>query len=119
MSNFTPLVKKEYEFEGDTIRVTFSRLKRKHMLSAMPLLAKLTKAKEAEDDEAVAELMGQILDTIVDVIPEYVQEFSGLNDAAGETVSIEAVIDNFYFMKLCMNMSLDMLNESSAIVGNE
>lgn len=113
MSNFTPLVTRTYEFEGDTITVKFSRLKRKHMLNAMPALSNLN---AAEDEVAKNVALNEFLNDVIDVIPEYVKEFNGLNDSEGNAISIETVIDDFYFLKLAAEMSMDMVKESAPLM---
>ena len=117
MSNFTPLVTQEYEFEGDTVSITFSRLKRKDMIGAMPALQALQQAKEAEDNELMGSAINDVLNSIVDVIPDYVKEFSGLNDVMGEPVPIETVCSEFYFVKLVMQIAIGMLEVSSGKEG--
>ena len=110
MSNFTPLVSKTYEFEGDTVRVEFKRLKRKHMLNAIPALKRL---QESDGDEAQLEKVNEFVNEIIDVIPEYIEVFDGLLDNQGQPITIETVIDDFYFLKLASQISMDMVKESS------
>jgi hypothetical protein len=117
MSNFTPLVNQEFEFEGDTIKVTFSRLLRKHMLAAMPLMKKLADAQDKEDEQGKQDVINDILNEIVDVIPEYVKSFEGLNDAEGDAISIETVCSEFYFMKLAAEITTSVLVASSGTEG--
>lgn len=129
MSNFTPLVKKEYDFEEDHVTVTFSRLKRQHMLSALPALKKLNEARgdvEVVDGEDTYpnvdadmqnEAINDMLDAIVDVLPKYVKEFDGLKDKEGNPVRIDTVAGEFYFLKLAVAISMDLMTESSLTQG--
>jgi hypothetical protein len=118
MSNFTPLVSKTYEFDGDSIEVSFSRLKRKHMIAAMPGIKRLQDAQEAEDGDAIANAINEILEKVIDNIPEYVQSFKGLADVEGRPIEIKTVVDEMYFVKLCSQLALDMIQSSSAAGGN-
>lgn len=124
MSNFTPLVEKEYEYEGDTIIVKFSRLKRKHMLKAMPALSRVKTALQdlpegltVENIESltpeVLDSMNDFLNDVVDALPDHVAVFSGLKDSNGNEISIETVVDDFYFTPLAFSIAMDMVKNSS------
>ena len=116
MSNFTPLVNKEYEFDGDAIKVTFARLKRKHMMSSLPAMSKLANARMNKDDPVTdeqQEAINEILNNLADILPQYVQEFSGLTDTNGAPISIETVVEDMYFMRLCAMIAMDVVRESS------
>lgn len=117
MSNFTPQVYKEYEFDGDTVKVTFSRLKRKHMLRATPAINKLQSMEDVPDSEKFG-AMADVLDSIIDAIPEYVHEFEGLTDSQGQPVSIQTVVDDFYFLELASRLAGDMVEASAPLIGN-
>ena len=71
MSNFTPLVNKEYEYDGDNISITFSRLLRKDMLNVLPAFLKLNKAEEGSEE--YGEAVNEVLNNIADVLPGYVK----------------------------------------------
>jgi len=113
MSNFTPLVKQEFEFQGDSIKVTYSRLKRADMLKVLPLM------KALEGDDTNQEVINEILELLIETIPSYVKSFSGLTDAEGNDVKIETVVDEFYFLPLAAQIALRMIKDSSATEGNE
>ena len=116
MSNFTPLVKKQYEYDGDTVNVTFSRLLRKDMLNVLPAFMRLNKAEEGSDE--YAEGINDVLNKIADILPSYVKELTGLTDADGKTIDIDTVVNEMYFMKLCSLIALDVISESSIPGGN-
>ena len=123
MSNFTPLVEKEYDFDGDVVKVSFSRLRRQHMLAAMPAFKQFIDAKKDDDPDIIGDkeslsALNDVLDIIIDVIPEYIDKFEGLKDATGEPISIETVISDLYFMTLCAKIATDMMKESTIIGGN-
>ena len=115
MSNFTPLVNKTYEFDGDTVNVQFRRLNRKHMLAAMPAFKKLRDAEGSDDN--THEAINDLLNDIADLLPEYVTTFEGLNDANNNVVGIETVINEMYFMRLCALIAVDVMRESSVSGG--
>lgn len=115
MSNFTPMVTKEYEFDGDTVKVVFSRLNRKDMLSAMPAFKRL---RDADGEDANNEAVNDLLNDIADLLPQYVKSIEGLVDAEGNAVSIDVVVNEMYFMRLCALIAVDVMRESSATGGN-
>ena len=124
MSNFTPLVIQEYEFEADKVSITFSRLKRKDMIEAMPALSRLHSAKPDDgvdptpvQEKEMSEAINDVLNSIVDVIPGYVSEFTGLNDTEGNPVPIETVCAEFYFMKLAIKIAVGVMEASAGKEG--
>ena len=118
MSNFTPLVTKEYEFEGDKVKVTFKRLTRKQMLDAIPLMNKINDLNSNDADLESTESLTAIndfLNDIIDELPSSVIELEGLNDADGNAVSITTVVDDMYFMKLAALICMDVVRESAPL----
>jgi hypothetical protein len=107
MSNFTPLVDHEFEFQGDTVKVRYARLKRTEMLKVLPLFKKLAESEDQQDG------VNEILELLIDSIPEYVKEFSGLLDANGNPVTIDVVIADFYFLQLAAQIAMQMIKDSS------
>ncbi len=116
MSNFTPLVTKTYDFDGDKVTVIFARLKRKDMLAVLPAYKRLNDADENSAEKA--EAINDILNGIADSLPGYVKELTGLNDSKGNAITIETVVDEMYFMKLSSLIAADMMAESSIPGGN-
>lgn len=112
MSNFTPLVSKEYEFGGDKVQVTFARFKRKHMLEMMPFMAQVRTARENDDSQAASVATNQTLNLTIGVLPEYVKTLTGLKDTEGNEIGIEVVADEMYFIDLAADIAMDILNES-------
>lgn len=110
MSKFTPTVTREYDFHGEKVKATFSRLNRKDMLKLMPLFTKLK-----SDD---AEGTNEVLNVILDLLPKYVV-IEGLTDAAGEPVGIETVADELYFMDLSADICMDLIEESTVMIGGK
>lgn len=110
MSNFTPLVEKEYKFEGDAIRVKLSRLKRKHLLT---LFGDFSALADIEDEKKrKAKISSAMMDLDEDIINECVVEFAGLKDSDGNPVLKEVVFSELYFLELATEIFLDLMSES-------
>ena len=122
MSNFTPQVTKEYEFDGDTVKVTFSRLKRKDMMATLPAMRKLSLLRVNEDSEVTEEqtdVINTILDDLSDVVPNYITSIEGLTDTEGHPLGADIVMTDMYFMRLSALIIMDLIKESSlAMEGN-
>lgn len=83
-------------FDGDEVK---ARL--------MPLqFSDLLKFQSAKDDLEAVKVFQEIL-------PAYVEDFSGLNDAAGSPVSLSEVCSNVYFIKLVSDMGQALVNASN------
>ncbi len=115
MSNFTPLVKREYEFDGDVIQVTFARLNRKDMVNVLPSFIKIKNAEKESD--LFLEGINDVLNDLADLIPIYVKTFEGLNDAEGNVITIETVVNEMYFSKLSTMIAMDLIKESGVPSG--
>lgn len=120
MSSFTPLVTREYTFENDTISVSFSRLKVKHMLVLAPLITRIEEriqmlTSEAEEADSSANVLSlvEILEKCGGVVKDCVKGFTGLNDADGNALSIETICEEPYFTKLFMEILFDIMRDSS------
>lgn len=114
MSNFTPLVAKQYEFDGDKIHIKFSRLKRKDMLKLMPSIQKM---QNTDDDVRKGEAIAEMVNEGLTFLPEYVKEINGLVDAEGNPIGIDVVADDMYFMQLAAEIIRDIMSESSLSLG--
>jgi hypothetical protein len=117
MSNFTPLVKKEYEFEGDTVSVAFCRMKRKHTLRLLPIIQNLSKANNSEDAKFQEAAQSDLLEKLTDILPEHVKEFSGLKDSDGNPIDFNTVIDDSYFFNLVVDIGMALIDNSLATMG--
>ncbi len=115
MSNFTPLVKREYEFDGDTVHVTFSRLRRKDMLTVLPSFMELKDAEEHSTEWSDG--INSVLNILAEIMPKYVKELKGLLDAEGDLITIETVSEEMYFMKLSAMIAMDLIKESGVPEG--
>ncbi len=107
MSQFTPLVSFETEFEGDRITMKLRRLQRKDM-------QKLTPFMHAEDGETKVSFTSQMefSGMAMDLLPEYVSEFKGLTDSEGNTMTIEAILEEVYFTSLLQELVVEVFSIS-------
>ena len=112
MSRFTPLVRKEYEFQGDTVKIAFKRLTRRHVLGLMP------KVNAMQDDDGGA-AQNEMVNDLIDLLPEYVVEFEGLKDENGEPIKFDTVVAEMYFIELVTDIGLDLMNASMVMDGPE
>jgi hypothetical protein len=115
MSKFTPLVKRTYEFQGDSISVSFRRLTRKHVLGFMP---KVIAAQHCEGAEQL-QAQNEMLNDLVDLLPQYVEEFTGLRDTDGNAVQFDTVVSEIFFIDLVTEIGTDLMNESMVMDGKE
>ena len=114
MSNFTPHITFETDFEGDHITAKLSRLKRKDMT---------TVARYVDVDEE-GNLAGgldveQMIEFAAEVLPRYVEEFKGLKDADGNAISIETVVDEAYFLPLVTELVSALFDASGMKAADE
>lgn len=124
MSNFTPLVRKEYDFDGDHVTVVFSRLKRKHVMEFLPEIRQAAQQAgvdiEKGDDDVSAKLqenvgkdmLMKLLDFGAVLATEYIKELTGLKDSEGNDVAAVTVFDEIYFVPLANSIALDIMTES-------
>ena len=107
MSQFTPLVSYETEFEGDRITMNLRRLQRKDM-------QKLTPYMHAEDGGTKITFSDQMefSNMAMDLLPVYVSNFQGLTNSAGEPMSIESIIDEVYFSSLLQELVVEIFSIS-------
>jgi len=112
MSNFMPLVRREYEFEGDTISVSFTRLTRQQMIEISPYLPKDDHGLSEDDNMS---LIGKA----IDILKKNVVDFSGLKNANGEPLAFLDIIDDTYFFSLSTDMVKDLMGESMLSVKKE
>jgi hypothetical protein len=107
MSNFTPSVKFSTEFDGDTVTMSLYRLKKKHMMKMMPIIARQVSlsANDSEDEVSInltemLEAEGELSIIAESFIHEYVKDLSGLLSADGEKIDFETVLEQSYFQPL-------------------
>jgi hypothetical protein len=110
MSNFTPLVEKEYEFEGDTVKVEFARLRREDVMALMPLMRNMS--TDAENMPAAIGMM-------IDLLPKYIRSMKGLKNADGEALDVETLAGEVYFLDLATDIATDMFDSSMVMRGGD
>ena len=110
MSNFTPTVKFETEFEGDTVRMNLRRLKRGDMMKLSPYLT-------TETGGAIDGM--QLMDISAGFIRDYVFDFCGLTDAEGSELPFTAITDEVYFLGLISEIITRLFEISNMGEGDE
>lgn len=122
MSNFTPLVKRKFTFEGDEVEVVFSRLKRKHIFKLIPQIVSLKKEigdsdiQDAPLDDKL-DLVMAVAEGIGDKAKDYIRSMTGLKDLEGNEVSIDEVMENSYFSDLYLEIVMAMIDSSIGLSG--
>jgi hypothetical protein len=119
MSNFTPTVSKTYKFEGDTITVEFSRLKRMDVLMMMPKVQQAAALQIEKDEAGAATLNNEVLNDLLTVLPDYVKKFDGLTYENGEPIKFEDAVNEMYFIDLITDIGMDVMNSSMVVEGAE
>jgi hypothetical protein len=119
MSNFTPTVSKTYKFEGDTITVEFSRLKRMDVLMMMPKVQQAAALQIEKDEAGAATLNNEVLNDLLTVLPDYVKKFDGLKYENGEPIKFEDAVNEMYFIDLITDIGMDVMNSSMVVEGAE
>ena len=119
MSKFTKQFKKEYNFEGDVISVTMTRLKRKDAIKLAPYM------NEPDEDGKVSMALEDSMkfaDAANEIILKNIVEFSGLYDGANVQLNKEDVFgedSEVYFMPLTSDIITDLMEESFVGGGDE
>lgn len=106
MSNFLPLVKKEYKFQGDTIEVSFNLLSRNQMMSLLPLMPK------EQGEELSLESQSALMEVSMEALKDNVKDFTGLKDRNGSAIEFKDAVEQAYFTTLMTEITMDMFNES-------
>lgn len=110
MSKYTTTLTKEYNFEDDTVRVKFRRMKRKHMLKLFPDIQEYTAKQEA--NEPANEILTRLLNEVLEFADEYVVAVEGLKDSEGNAITKEIMFEETYFLELTTLISTDLLEAS-------
>ena len=119
MSKFTKQFKKEYNFEGDVVCVTMTRLKRKDAIKLAPYMS------EPDEDGKVSMALEDSMkfaDAANEIILKNIVEFSGLYDGANLQLNKEDVFgedSEVYFMPLTSDIITDLMEESFVGGGDE
>lgn len=101
MSKWLPTETKELEFEGDAVRVSYSRLEYGDFLRLAPHL-KIDGAGNVSSGDLVGNV--ELCMIAAELLPKYVRSFTGLTDATGAPVTLEAVCKEIYFLPLVADL---------------
>lgn len=105
MSNYLPLVKKTFEFQGDKISAEFKRLTRAQMIKIAPHIP-------SEDaDETLMDQM-KTADVSIGILIENMESFKGLKDEDGNALEFNDICHESYFTPLLSEMAMSLLSES-------
>ncbi len=108
MSGYMPTVRFETEFEDDRITMTLRMLERKVFMNWMPYFSKLDDDGNLTNQEDIIKLVNES----ADMLPDYVNDFTGLKDANGNAVDLKAVIRDVYFIQLVSTIVAELIKIS-------
>jgi len=112
MSKFTKQFRTTYNFEGDVVNVTMTRLKRKDAIKLAPFMT------EPDEDGKVTMALEDSMkfaDAANVILVNCITEFEGLKDAGGNALSKEDVFgaeSEAYFMSLTSEIISDLMDAS-------
>jgi len=101
MSKYTKATHFEIDFEGDTIKVSMTRLKRADYLKIVPHI-KIDEETKKSTMNMTEKL--EFMDVATDMLPKYVKRFEGLHDTDGEEIPFKEVVETTYFMDILSQM---------------
>lgn len=121
MSQFTPTLHYETEFDGDKITCEMCRLKRKHMLELISVLKSESSVVAASQTEAKLTSMSQLAEAASRILPECLvdKKLSGLKDKDGNALSLDQIIEEAYFAPLIVKLVMFLFANSSIAKGSE
>lgn len=117
MSKFTKHFKRSFPFDGDTVEVTMTRLKRKDAIKLAPFM---TEPDENGKVTMALEDSMKFADVASAVIMKNIITFTGLNDEDGIGLNVDDVFGEeaeAYFMPLVSEIISDLMDAS--FVGTE
>lgn len=114
MSGFTKSVPFTTQFDGDEVRMKLARLSRGDLAKFAPYIET---AKESGGVMRFKDSM-EMVDVAAQIIPQYVSQFQGLNDADGEPVDLETALEQSYFLPL-VSVIIGRLVEVSSPKGED
>lgn len=117
MGNFTKQITKTYEFDGDIVTVTMTRLRRIDAMVLTPFIKQY-------GDGSVKMSFGEQIDfinTAADILPNCIKSFSGLFiegvEVTRESEEFNIIMEDMYFMSLLSDILKDITVAS--FVSNE
>lgn len=116
MSNFSLVIKKTYEFEGDTISVEFKPLTKDQMISISPYMPEVDgkdkKGKPTLKKQSMEEMM-KVSEMTTKLLKDNLVSFEGLVNDGGDPISIDDVFEFNYFSKLLNAICSDFMGGGS------
>lgn len=112
MSNFVRSVPFDMEFDGDSVTMNLTPLKRGHMQMMAPFI----KSGEDGDKLSFADNMA-VLEVAAEILPENVKDFAGLT-IEGTNAGLDEVVGESYFIPLIGEI-LSKLFDISTVKSNE
>lgn len=97
MSNFTPTVDHEIEFDGDTIKLKLARLKKGALIKLTPHIGE---ADENGDIKMSFQDKMEFSNLSKEVLDQHVISFEGLTDAEGSKMELKDIYEEVYFQTL-------------------
>lgn len=101
MSKYLPSIKESLEFEGDTVTFDVRSMDREDF---MPLSAKIELAEDGTTVKMAFKDQMEFAAMAAELLPKYIDNFTGLKDAAGAPVDLQTVCSKLYFMSLAQGL---------------
>ena len=117
MSRFTPLVRYETSFEGDTVVFKLRRMKRKHMLKLIPKIQAVMVDGEVPADQMIP-IAGDMMDDLKDYI-ESIQGLTYMDGSEKKDIDIDTFLDEGYFLELAMEVCIKLVDISGLSEGKK
>jgi len=109
MSNFLPLVEATFDFDGDTVAVSFERLSRQQMMEIAPFMPTNKDQVQTLEQQMI---MG---DKAINILKTNMKTFSGLKDKNSQEIPFEKAVDQAYFTHLFGQIASRLISESIVV----
>lgn len=119
MSGYTAKITREFEFEDETFEVTFSRLKRKHLMQMLPEITAWQNLKPEVGKGSRTAVIMDLVNKFFEFADEYVHELKGLTDAENKDIPLEVFLEEVYFMDASTKVLTTILEESLGPLGKK
>jgi hypothetical protein len=104
MSKYTPAVTREFNIEGDVVKVKFRRLTREQFGKLSPFMT---------SEGMTAERSMEMMDVCSQFLPDVITNFEGLTDANGEPLGTKELFEEAYFFPLLADIIGAIVEEST------
>lgn len=112
MSGYTPSLVYETQFDGDHVVFRVKRVRRDLFRKIMPFLPTNEEGEFVENVRMSHAQGMEMLDVVIDDLPQYVESMEGLRDSAGNQLKFEDIVNETYFQVLLMQLVGFMLSNS-------